>query len=127
MFPGHREEIEANINRLMLRLLAVNIRVEIPRTSEQEKAYHHVKKLLDELQEKIKTGLDDYRKVLESYLNACCSEQLGPVDSKFQQVILACTVDDQKQVKKILKNWIQMFQELQDKWMETCKSHTKKL
>lgn len=126
-FPGHKEELDANVNRLLQRLLAVTIQVNIPRNTEQQEAYDKVKTLLDELKNKVNNGLDDYRKILESYVNACSSEQTGPVDHKFQQVILACTIDDQRQVRKVLKNWLGVFHELHAQWVEACKQNLKSL
>lgn len=121
IFLGHREEIQTSINSLMERLLTIFIKVEIPRTDEQLVAYKKVKVLLTELHEKVNSGLTDYQKTLDSYLNACSSECTGPVDAVFQQTMLACTIDDQKQVKKILNKWVDEFRELHSKWIETCK------
>lgn len=126
-FLGHKEELETNVNRLLLRLLAVTIKVDIPRNSEQQEAYNKVKALLNDLQNKVGSGLDEYRKLLESYLNACSPDQCGPVDNKFQQLILACTVDDQKQVRKLLNNWLKVFHELHEQWIEACKKNMKLL
>lgn len=111
----------------MSRLLTVEIKVEIPRDSEQQQAYNKVKQLLSQLQNRVNSGLEDYKKVLQSYANACSSEQSGPVDSNFQQFILACTIDDQKQVRKVLTNWISVYHELHEQWIAACKDNIQAL
>lgn len=111
----------------MQRLLTVHIRVEIPRTPEQLEAYKKVKVLLNDLQNEVDSGMEDYKKRLESYLNACSSERTGPVDSTFQHSMLACTIDDQKQFKKLLNNWIAVYHDLHQKWVEACKDNMNRL
>jgi len=103
----------------MMRILAVQIIVNIPRSAEQEKAYETVKKVLDELKAKVNIGLQDYKSLLESYINACSPEPNGIVDQRFQDMILACTVDDQKTVRKLLSNWLKIFTTLHGQWMES--------
>ena len=126
-FLGHKEELAATVERVMSRLLTVNVSVEIPRNSEQQQAYNKVKQLLNQLQNMVSSGMDNYRKMLESYVNACSSEQNGPVDSNFQQFILACTIDDQRQVRKVLNNWLSVYHELHEQWIAACKDNIQSL
>lgn len=124
---GHREEIEANTDRIMLRLLSVNIKVDIPRTADQEQAYSNVKILLTELENKVSSNIDGGKKMITMYLNACSAEQTGPIDSNFQQMILACTADDQRQVRKILHSWNQTFNDIEKRWAEAYHDQILKL
>ena len=107
-----------------MRLLSVTINVNIPRTPSQEEAYSKVKHMITELEKHVETGLQDGRRLLESYLNACSSEPTGTVDCKFQNVILSCTIDDQRQVRAMLSSLLKSYDEFHEQLLDAIRKET---
>jgi hypothetical protein len=64
------------------------------------------KEILQNLKGLLIMGKQSAVDTAKSYLNACSSEPVGIVDHRFQGIILECTADDQKMIRKKLKEMI---------------------
>lgn len=107
LFIDEKEEIEANAERLICRCLTVEVSVTTPRNDIQEKALQRTKEILQNLKGLLIKGKQSAVDTAKSYLNACSSEPEGRiVDHRFQGIILECTADDQKMIRKKLKEMI---------------------
>lgn len=105
-----QEELEANAERLICRCLTIEISVTTPRNDIQETALQRIKDILNSLNEDMSSGKKKSVDQAKSYLNACSSENEGNiVDHRFQGIILDCTADDQKAIRKKLKEMINNF------------------
>ncbi|XP_016970563.1 BAG family molecular chaperone regulator 2 isoform X2 [Drosophila rhopaloa] len=115
MSEAEREEIMLYIQRVSSRLGTVELNVRTVRDNSQEDSLSQINALIDTM---IKMGDPVIaRQRCQLYLNACCSSSmdpsgqmdtlpeadLGPVDKKFESVLLGCTLDDQKNIKKRLQ------------------------
>ncbi|XP_013388477.1 BAG family molecular chaperone regulator 2 [Lingula anatina] len=100
-----REEINITAERLICRCLTVDVSVTIPRTPAQEQALQQCQQMIRELEIQVREKCKRSTEIVQTYMNACLSEPKGPVDQKFQSVVIGCTVDDQKQVRKKLCEW----------------------
>ncbi|KAH9364525.1 hypothetical protein HPB48_020954 [Haemaphysalis longicornis] len=83
-----REEMGLTVERLQLRVKAVEVSVSTPRSSEQEAALDQVEQFLTTLVLSMTTDPDRARAVCRSYLCACSTEASGPADQRFQAAIL---------------------------------------
>ncbi|XP_054710879.1 BAG family molecular chaperone regulator 2-like [Uloborus diversus] len=101
---GEREEIEITAERLLNRTRTVEVSVTTPRNELQQKALENVNSFFEDLNANIETDVETAKTKLQHYLNSCLSECKGPIDPKFQAVILECTADDQKRICKRLKS-----------------------
>jgi len=98
-----REEIEATVDRLAQRVNAVNINVTTARSPTQQESLHHVNRAIDTLIFQIQTDTMQANIMCSSYLSAAGMEiERSPSDPRFEQHLLGCTVEDQKNVKKRL-------------------------
>ncbi|KAH9523709.1 hypothetical protein Btru_040704 [Bulinus truncatus] len=109
---GQYQEILGHIDRLKQRCLSIDIKIHTVRTDEQETSFLKVNSLIKSLEHiciQGNPGDETYKKQAESYLNACISDMPsgGPVDYKFQGMILDCKLEDQKQVRKRLECLVQ--------------------
>ena len=115
MSEAEREEIILYLQRVSSRLATVELRVRTVRDNSQEDSLSQINVLIDSM---IKMGDPVIgRQRCQFYLNACCSSSMdpsghmdtvpeadvGPVDKKFESVLLGCTLDDQKNIKKRLQ------------------------
>ncbi|KAH8376465.1 hypothetical protein KR200_009375 [Drosophila serrata] len=115
MTEGEREEIMLYIQRVNSRLGTVELNVRTVRDNSQEDSLSQINALIDTM---IKMGDPVIaRQRCQLYLNACCSNSMdtsghmdtvpeadmGPIDKKFESVLLGCTLDDQKNIKKRLQ------------------------
>uniref|UniRef100_W8BTB8 BAG family molecular chaperone regulator 2 n=1 Tax=Ceratitis capitata TaxID=7213 RepID=W8BTB8_CERCA len=114
MMEGEREEIFCYIHRVTSRLSTVDLTVHTVRDRSQQDALSQINELIDMM---ITMGDPVMsRQRCQQYLNACCSAaeasssyeygvdmDAGPVDKKFESVLLGCTLDDQKNIKKRLQ------------------------
>ncbi|XP_017086314.1 BAG family molecular chaperone regulator 2 isoform X1 [Drosophila eugracilis] len=115
MTEAEREEIMLYIQRVSSRLGTVELNVRTVRDNSQEDSLSHINALIDTM---IKMGDPVIaRQRCQLYLNACCSSSMdpsghmdtlpeadvGPIDKKFESVLLGCTLDDQKNIKKRLQ------------------------
>uniref|UniRef100_A0A1B0FE13 BAG domain-containing protein n=1 Tax=Glossina morsitans morsitans TaxID=37546 RepID=A0A1B0FE13_GLOMM len=116
-----REEIGCYLQRVNARLSTVELNVRTVRDHSQEDSLSQINTLID-----LMITMGDpvlSRQRCQMYLNACCSAgedvsvantsdmdeyrvdvdvDAGPVDKKFESVLLGCTLDDQKNIKKRL-------------------------
>ncbi|CAI5452295.1 unnamed protein product [Caenorhabditis angaria] len=100
-----REEIEAVTSRLLKRTQTVQVSVETPRNEEQKKALEQVSTMIDEVENLIKTDVEKSKIYLQTYMNACASEETnGAVCANFLKIIIQCAADDQKRIKRRLQN-----------------------
>ncbi|XP_059163119.1 BAG family molecular chaperone regulator 2-like isoform X2 [Physella acuta] len=105
---GEHQEICSTIERLKKRCKSVEIKIHTIRSAEQESAYKTVNSLVKDLEQIcLQNESDDqtYSQLAQSYLNACVSDlsSTGPIDYKFQGMILGCRLEDQKQVRQRLE------------------------
>ena len=109
---GDREEFKVNAERLMCRCLTVDIKVGIPRTTSQEEALTATNKFLEEIQQHITSSLHSAAEMLQGLFNACNPDEegRGTVNIKFQSLILACAVEDQKKIRKRIQKWSNAIQ-----------------
>uniref|UniRef100_A0A1B0AWC1 BAG domain-containing protein n=1 Tax=Glossina palpalis gambiensis TaxID=67801 RepID=A0A1B0AWC1_9MUSC len=118
---SEREEIGCYLQRVNARLSTVELNVRTVRDHSQEDSLSQINTLID-----LMITMGDpvlSRQRCQMYLNACCSAgedvsvanrsdmdeyrvdvdvDAGPVDKKFESVLLGCTLDDQKNIKKRL-------------------------
>ncbi|XP_037814340.1 BAG family molecular chaperone regulator 2 isoform X2 [Lucilia sericata] len=114
---SEREEISCYIQRVNSRLSTVELNVRTVRDQSQEDSLSQINVLIDMMITMGDPVLSRQR--CQMYLNACCSAResgnlpscsesgidmdAGPVDKKFESVLLGCTLDDQKNIKKRLQ------------------------
>ncbi|KFQ72114.1 BAG family molecular chaperone regulator 2, partial [Phaethon lepturus] len=92
---GEREELNLTANRLMGRTLTVEVSVETIRNAQQ---------MIDEIVNKLLDDLEDAKIRLMSLYGACTSDvPAGPIDQKFQSVVIGCAIEDQKKIKRRLE------------------------
>uniref|UniRef100_A0A1I7XHP2 BAG family molecular chaperone regulator 2 n=1 Tax=Heterorhabditis bacteriophora TaxID=37862 RepID=A0A1I7XHP2_HETBA len=100
---GDREDINATTNRLAARTKAVDVVVNTPRSSEQQKALSSVNQLIEGVIQKMQDDMIAGKETCSRYLNACCPDQPeGPIDQRFQAQVIECTADDQKKIRRKL-------------------------
>ncbi|OCT78378.1 BAG family molecular chaperone regulator 2 [Xenopus laevis] len=104
---GEREELFITAERLMGRTLTVDVSVETIRNPLQESSLQQATTIIDDILKKVTDSLENGRKQLMSLYGACTSDvPVGPVDQKFQSVIIGCAVEDQKKIKRRLETLI---------------------
>ncbi len=107
VITGEREEIEVNADRLVNRCLTVDVQVATPRTNAQESALSLATKYLDQIKTGLQNDITNAQKLIHSLLNACEADGTsGAVDIKFQSIVLGCTAEDQKKIRKQLTAWL---------------------
>ncbi|XP_063186355.1 BAG family molecular chaperone regulator 2 isoform X3 [Chroicocephalus ridibundus] len=101
---GEREELNLTANRLMGRTLTVEVSVETIRNAQQQESLQHATKMIDEIVNKLLDDLEDAKIRLMSLYGACTSDvPAGPIDQKFQSVVIGCAIEDQKKIKRRLE------------------------
>ncbi|ELW65567.1 Zinc finger protein 451 [Tupaia chinensis] len=101
---GEREELNLTANRLMGRTLTVEVSVETIRNPQQQESLKHATRIIDELVNKFLDDLGNAKTHLMSLYSACLSEvPPGPVDQKFQSIVIGCALEDQKKIKRRLE------------------------
>ncbi|XP_020383747.1 BAG family molecular chaperone regulator 2 [Rhincodon typus] len=104
---GEREELNLTADRLIGRTLTVTVSVETIRSLQQEEALSKATALIDEAVSKILEDLRSTKNSLMALYNACSSDApQGPVDQKFQSIIIGCALEDQKKIKSRLEKLI---------------------
>ncbi len=109
IFADECEEIRNYIDRVSDRLQTIELNVSTVRDPYQEDSLHSINSLVDEV-----IRSDDpifKRKKITEFLNACSSSDIPTtssteiivIDKKFENVLLGCTLDDQKHVRKRLE------------------------
>uniref|UniRef100_A0A7E4V2R0 BAG domain-containing protein n=1 Tax=Panagrellus redivivus TaxID=6233 RepID=A0A7E4V2R0_PANRE len=110
---GDRDDIDAHADRILKRVKAVQVTVSTPRNEEQAKALDDVNRLIDTVTAKMMDDLVATQNTIERYLNACSPEETGPIDQKFQAMIIECTADDQKKIRRKLAQIIEQIKHAQ--------------
>ncbi|XP_046544793.1 BAG family molecular chaperone regulator 2-like [Haliotis rubra] len=103
---GDRQQFLANIDRLRKRSKSATIEVNTVRNETQEEALSKINDILDRLQGEFEEQPEKCWKQLQIYYNTCLAESSGAVDLRFQNLVLDCTVDDQKNLRRKLDNWL---------------------
>jgi len=98
-----KEEIKARICRLQKRLDTVQVHVNLAasRDESQSEALAKINVKIDELIAKVEENSPDALATAESFLNACNSRSSAQsvICSRFEALLLGCTLDDQKNIK----------------------------
>ncbi|XP_077164174.1 BAG family molecular chaperone regulator 2 [Paroedura picta] len=101
---GEREELNLTAKRLMGRTLTVEVSVETIRNPQQQESLFHATRMIDEIVSKLLDDLEDSKSRLMSLYGACISEvPSGPIDQKFQSIVIGCAIEDQKKIKRRLE------------------------
>ncbi|KFO36142.1 BAG family molecular chaperone regulator 2 [Fukomys damarensis] len=101
---GEREELNLTANRLMGRTLTVEVSVETVRNPQQEESLQRASRMIDDVVSKFLEDLGSAKCHLTSLHSACSSEvPPGPVDQKFQSIVIGCALEDQKKIKRRLE------------------------
>ncbi|CAH1255065.1 BAG family molecular chaperone regulator 2-like [Branchiostoma lanceolatum] len=108
--PGEREEIQITAERLVCRCLTVDVCVNTVRNQQQEDALQRVNTVLDEISEKIRDDMRSSYDTLLLYYNACCPDTTGPIDLKFQALVIECAAEDQKKIRKRLESLLRTLE-----------------
>lgn len=110
-----QEEIKVTTHGLLYRLNSVDVILSTPRSESQQKALENVNLFLEKLSDAMKVNRETAKQTCQSYLSACSSDQFKsiPVDDKFQNIIIQCTVDDQKKIRKSLESILSTMSKLE--------------
>ncbi|XP_074093383.1 BAG family molecular chaperone regulator 2 [Macrotis lagotis] len=101
---GEREELNLTANRLMGRTLTVEVSVETIRNPQQQESLRHATMIIDEVVNKFLGDLENAKSQLMSLYEACSSDvPRGPIDQKFQSIVIGCALEDQKKIKRRLE------------------------
>ncbi|KAM8953052.1 BAG family molecular chaperone regulator 2 [Pelodytes ibericus] len=104
---GEREELTITADRLMKRALTVEVSLETIRNPQQASSLQQATMIIDDIAKKVVENLETGRKQLMSLYGACTSEvPPGPIDQKFQSIIIGCALEDQKKIKRRLETLI---------------------
>lgn len=104
---GEREELTLTAERLMNRTVTVDVSVETIRNPQQASSLQQATLIIDEILKKVMDNLEGGKKQLMSLYAACTSDvPPGPIDQKFQTIIIGCAIEDQKKIKRRLENLI---------------------
>ena len=110
IFPDESQDLQVTIERLRKRCEAVDVKVHTVRSPEQEQAFSKVQSLIEDLEricifEEVLSDQESLQRRAQCLLNACTSEapSEGPIDYKFQGMILGCKLEDQKLVRHRLE------------------------
>lgn len=88
----------------MGRTITVEVSVETIRNPQQQESLLRATQMIDEIVNKLLDDLEDSKSRLMSLYGACTSETpSGPVDQKFQSVVIGCAIEDQKKIKRRLE------------------------
>lgn len=100
------DEIQFHLKRILDRLNTVDVNVQIKRDDVHIESIHHINNLIDEII-RFNDPIEKRRKCQE-FLNSCTSkiqfsQEIYVTDEKFENHLLACTLDDQKMIRKRLE------------------------
>uniref|UniRef100_UPI00358FF1D1 BAG family molecular chaperone regulator 2 n=1 Tax=Myxine glutinosa TaxID=7769 RepID=UPI00358FF1D1 len=107
---GEREELNVTAERLINRVLTVDISLETVRDQEQEQSLNKAMEILDEAALRLKKDMDGSKRCFGALLQACLPDEgevggtgaRGSIDQKFQSLVIGCALDDQKKIRKRL-------------------------
>ncbi|KAK4884661.1 hypothetical protein RN001_000932 [Aquatica leii] len=100
---NERDDVLHFADRIVNRCLTIDLKINTQRDQTQEEALHQINHLIDSLVVGMKTDPDVMQSKCISYLNSCSSHGQGVIDKNFESILLGCTIDDQKRVKKRLQ------------------------
>ncbi|XP_075058656.1 BAG family molecular chaperone regulator 2 [Mixophyes fleayi] len=104
---GEREELTLTAERLMSRIVTVEVTVETIRNPQQASSLQQATMIIDEILKKVMDNIEIGKNQLMSLYGACTSEvPPGPIDQKFQSIIIGCALEDQKKIKRRLETLI---------------------
>ncbi|XP_046332272.1 BAG family molecular chaperone regulator 2-like [Haliotis rufescens] len=103
---GDRQQFLANLDRLRKRSKSATIEVNTVRNETQEEALSKINDILDKLKCEFNDQPEKCWQQLQIYYNTCLAESRGAVDARFQNLVLDCTVDDQKNLRRKLDSWL---------------------
>jgi len=97
-----KEEVAVVVARLAARAATIVINVDTPRSDSQAQALSQVNSAINDLILLIQTDSDKAAETCCRYLAACDIEggHHRSVDLKFEKILLGCTAEDQKGIKK---------------------------
>ncbi|XP_017774548.1 PREDICTED: BAG family molecular chaperone regulator 2 [Nicrophorus vespilloides] len=107
-----KDEALRYLDRIATRCMTVDVKVFTQRDKSQEEALHQVNHLIDNLVVCLKTDPDGAKNRCLTYMNSCSSQLNGLTDKHFESVLLGCTIDDQKKVKKRLHGLLRYFDKM---------------
>jgi BCL2-associated athanogene 2 len=100
---GEREDLEATMNRLMTRCRTVEVTVNTPRNPEQQRALGAVNQQIEDLIHSMQNDITKSIECCSRLLNTCSPDVIaGPIDQKFQAILIECTAEDQKRIRRRL-------------------------
>jgi len=109
-----REEIKSELDRLEGKLRSVEVKVVESRVGGQQLSFDEVDEEIGKLISILQNGnLDDAEMKCRAYLTAC-GEEGRSTDDAFENLLLGCSIGDQKEVKKRLKCLLQQILALKD-------------
>lgn len=102
---------------------AVKLEVKVVRDAQQEKSLRKASKVLQELRSDLLNsegrsdlvGLQKVRDRIALHYHACQPEHTGPADPRFESVVLGCTVDDQKQLRREFESLLKAAEDAVEK------------
>ncbi|XP_063775726.1 BAG family molecular chaperone regulator 2 [Pseudophryne corroboree] len=104
---GEREELTLTADRLMSRIVTVEVTVETIRNPQQAVSLQQANLIIDEILKRVMDNLESGKKQLMNLYGACTSDvPPGPIDQKFQSIIIGCALEDQKKIKRRLETLI---------------------
>ncbi|XP_051946142.1 BAG family molecular chaperone regulator 2-like [Xyrauchen texanus] len=104
---GEREELSLTASRLMGRTLTVNVSIDTIRNPQQEEALNKAIAIIDEIASQVLDNMEGARMRLQALHAACVTEAPPvPIDQKFQSVVISCSLEDQKKIKRRLETLI---------------------
>jgi len=120
---SEKEDIDATTNRLLSRCRTVEVNVSTPRNNDQERSLKAANEQIEELLAKLQEDIANSRQTCRRFLNACNPNQPdGPIDQRFQSVLIGCTADDQKKIRRRLEQIFQLI-ERADKTVAQASMH----
>ncbi|XP_039759076.1 BAG family molecular chaperone regulator 2-like isoform X2 [Pararge aegeria] len=100
-----KDDLLRYAHRLLARATTVQVEVRTERNAKQEDAYNQANVLVDQLMASVHNNAGMARLRWQGYMNACTSQPNSGtgIDGNFETVVLGCTLDDQKRIKKRLQ------------------------
>ncbi|EHB12251.1 BAG family molecular chaperone regulator 2 [Heterocephalus glaber] len=98
-----REELNLTADRLIGQTLTVEVSVETVGNPQQEESLNHATRIIDDVVSKFLDDLGSAKCHLMSLYSACSEVPPGPVDQKFQSIVIGCALEDQKKIKRRLE------------------------
>lgn len=109
-----RDELVLNADRVLTRCRAVDVYVNTPRDEHQSRALEQVNQVIKSVVDRMQEDLVSAKAKIQGFLNACNPDEIGHIDEKFQSLIIACTADDQKKIRRRLAQFIEKIERSQE-------------